>query len=215
MAFLGGLLRVLIGFILACLAAGAVKVLFAVTPAELIDAGTEYWQQGGIWALYTSTMIAVFAFPFAMLSAIFSEWQGIRSFAYHGFIGIAIAVAGFILIATGESPDSPSIFNSYAMAAFLTTGLVSGFVYWLFAGRFAYRSIDDDEDDDLRSGTTRTVKPEDKTAAAKPTLGSRTEGGSSSQGRTSDATATSKPEDKPSTGSVPKTRPTSGRTFDA
>ncbi len=141
MGFLGILIRVTVGFVLACLAAGAVKVLFAVTPSELIDASTQYWQQSGIWTLYSSTMIAMFAAPFAIISAIFSEWQGIRSFAYHGFIGIAIAVAGFALIATGESPDAPSIVNSYAMAAFLTTGLVSGFVYWLFSGRFAYRGM--------------------------------------------------------------------------
>ncbi len=207
LAFLGGLLRVIIGFLLACLAAGAVKVLFAVTPAELIDAGTEYWQQGGVWALYTGTMIAIFAFPFAALSAIFSEWQGIRSFAYHGFIGIAIAVAGFALIATGESPDKPSIINSYAMAAFLTTGLVSGFVYWLFAGRFAYRSRDDDENGGEKSAPGVTSSETyGRSAAGKtavPPAPPRHEGPPQAS------------ETTPSTGSVPVTRSGTGGAQDA
>lgn len=150
--FLGGLLRVIIGFVLSCLTAGAVQVLFAVTPSELADAGWEYWNQGGVWVLESATIFAVFALPFAAVSALISEWFGIRSFAYHGFIGIAIAIAGFGLITTGEAEGVPTIVNSYAMAAFLTTGLVAGFTYWLFAGRFAYRSeSDDDEDDTVKS----------------------------------------------------------------
>ena len=140
LTFLSGLLRVIVGFVLASAAAGAVQVLFAVTPTELIDAGQASWSAGGLWILETATIIGIFALPFALLSAIISEWRGIRSFAYHGLVGIAVAVAGFGLITMGESADAPSIVNSYAMAAFLTTGLVSGFVYWLFAGRFAHRS---------------------------------------------------------------------------
>ena len=139
LTFLGGLFRVIIGFVLASAAAGAVQVLFAVTPAELIEAGEASWTAGGLWILETATIIGIFALPFALLSAIISEWRGIRSFAYHGLVGIAVAVAGFGLITMGESAGAPSIVNSYAMAAFLTTGLVSGFIYWLFAGRFAYR----------------------------------------------------------------------------
>jgi len=209
LGFLGGLLRVIVGFILACLAAGAVKVLFAVTPAELIDAGTEYWQQGGVWALYTGTMIAIFALPFAALSAIFSEWQGIRSFAYHGFIGIAIAVAGFALIVTGESPDAPSIINSYAMAAFLTTGLASGFIYWLFAGRFAYRpQVDDAAVATAKPASPQPPPPPPKSMPPKidPLRGPATKPEGSAP-----------KSDKPSGGSgtVPSTGSKPGRSYDA
>ena len=93
LTFLSGLLRVAIGFVLASAAAGAVQVLFAVTPAELIDASQASWSAGGLWILETATIIGIFALPFAVLSAIISEWRGIRSFAYHGLVGIAVAVA--------------------------------------------------------------------------------------------------------------------------
>ena len=139
-AFLGGLIRVVIGFAVACLVAAAVQVLFALTPGELISGGPEYWSQGGIPLLRTATITAIFALPFAAIAILISEWQGIRSFAYHALAGIAIAMAGHGLLYSGQTASEPSIVNSYAAAAFLTTGLVGGFAYWLVAGRLAYRS---------------------------------------------------------------------------
>lgn len=192
LAFLGGLLRVVVGFVLACLAAGAVQVLFAVTPAELIDAGTDYWSQGGLWVLESATILGIFALPFVVPSIILSEWLGVRSFAYHGFIGIAIAIGGFGAITMGESPDTPSIINSYAMAAFLTTGLVGGFIYWLFAGRFA-----------RRSRTPAPVAPPLTTSTAKPIAPNsplQTKPGGPAN---------------PSTGTVPATKPAQGSVYDA
>ena len=193
LAFLWGLLRVVIGFVLACLAAGAVQVLFAVTPAELIDAGTDYWSQGGLWVLESATILGIFALPFVIPSIILSEWLGVRSFAYHGFIGIAIAIGGFGAITMGESPDAPSIINSYAMAAFLTTGLVGGFVYWLFAGRFARRS--------------RTEQAPSPTVATTPPA--KSVGPTSPLKPKPDAPA------NPSTGTVPATKSAPGGYYDA
>ena len=211
LGFLGGLFRVIIGFVLASLAAGAVQVLFAVTPAELIDAGMPYWNQGGLWVLESATIIGIFSAPFALLSAAFSEWQGIRSFAYHGFVGIAIAVGGFALITMGETPDAPSIINSYAMAAFLTTGLIGGFAYWLFSGRYAYRPqpvID-------TTATFEPPKPAQRPTPEKldldklPPLKPR----SADQSKPS---APAKPEQQLSAGgSVPATKPKAGKTYDA
>ena len=192
LAFLGGLLRVIVGFVLACLAAGAVQVLFAVTPAELIDAGTDYWSQGGLWVLESATILGIFALPFVIPSIILSEWIGVRSFAYYGFIGIAIAIGGFGAITMGESPDAPSIINSYAMAAFLTTGLVGGFAYWLFAGRFARRS------------RTRTpASPRLPTSTARPIA------------PTNPMHPKSGDPGNPPTGTVPATKPAQGGVYDA
>lgn len=139
MTFLGAVLRFLAGFVLACLAAGLVQVLFAVTPRELVVAGDERWGEAMQWALLSATQIAVFAAPFALIAWLISEWQGIRSFAFHAIVAMAVAVAGFGLIHATESPTEASIVNSYAMAAYLTSGFVGGLVYWLFAGRFATR----------------------------------------------------------------------------
>ena len=140
LTFLGATLRVLIGFSIACLAAGFVQVLFAVTPAELVVAGDDRIGEAATWGLLSATQIAVFAAPFALLAAIVSEWQGIRSFAYHAIVAMVIAVAGFGLIHATESTSEASIVNSYAMAAYLTSGFVGGLVYWLFAGRSATRN---------------------------------------------------------------------------
>ena len=86
LTFLGATLRVLIGFAIACLAAGFVQVLFAVTPAELVVAGDDRIGEAATWGLLSATQIAVFAAPFALLAAIVSEWQGIRSFAFQNLL---------------------------------------------------------------------------------------------------------------------------------
>ncbi len=139
LTFLGAVLRVLIGFAVACVVAGFVQVLFAVTPAELVVAGDDRLGEAATWGLLSATQIAVFAAPFALLAAVISEWQGIRSFAYHAIVAMAISVAGFGLIHATESASEASIVNSYAMAAYLTSGFVGGLVYWLCAGRSANR----------------------------------------------------------------------------
>lgn len=161
LTFVGSVLRFLIGFILACLAAGFVQVLFAVTPTELVAAGEERWGEAGTWGLLSATQIAVFAAPFALIAALVSEWQGIRSFAYHAIVAMAIAVAGFGLIHMNESPAEASIVNSYAMAAYLTSGFVGGLVYWLFAGRSARRMAISK----VRMETDRPIKESRKPSA--------------------------------------------------
>ncbi len=144
LGFLGSVIRVVAGFLIACLVAGGVTVMFAVTPAELVDASAPYWEAVGGWMLYTATITAVFALPFAVLAIIWGEWLGIRSIVYYGMVGIVISILGFALIVMGESPSMPSVINFYAMGAFLVTGLAAGIFYWLFAGRFAYQTRFDD-----------------------------------------------------------------------
>jgi len=138
--FLAATLRILVGFVLACILAGYVQVLFAVTPVELVGARDDRLDDVFYWGLLSATQIAVFAAPFALIAAILSEWMGLRSFAFHAIVGMAIAVAGFGLIHMNESAAEASIVNSYAMAAYLTSGFVGGFAYWLFSGRFATSS---------------------------------------------------------------------------
>jgi len=130
-----GTFRVLFGFVLACLAAGVVNVAFAVTPAELAASSSERLWQAGEWALLSATESFVFAAPFALIAILLAEWLGIRSFAYHGLVGILIAAAAFAVLVSGQSPDTAGLANSYAIAAYLSTGLVAGIVYWLFSGR--------------------------------------------------------------------------------
>ena len=137
LTFAAGVLRVFFGFIVASLAAGIVQVLFAVTPTELVSANDDRLGLAFTWGLLSATQIAVFAAPFAAISALLSEWQALRSFAYHAIVAMAISVAGFGLLYATETPTEATIVNSYAMAAYLTSGFVGGLIYWLFAGRLA------------------------------------------------------------------------------
>jgi hypothetical protein len=128
---------VVFGFALACLAAGLTVVLFVYTPLELVDLQSERLSEVGLLSLAAATHSAVFAAPFALIGAGFGEWQRIGSWMYYVLIAIAIAAVGFLAQFWTETQGEASIVNNYAVTAFLLTGFVAGFVYWLFAGRFA------------------------------------------------------------------------------
>ena len=135
-----GMLRVLVGFALACLAAGLTMVLFVYTPLELArEATSERMSQAGLLALAAATHTAMFAAPFALIGAGFAEWQRISGWLYYALVGIAIAAVGFAAQSWTESggEGEGSILNGYAVAAFIITGLVGALVYWLCAGRWA------------------------------------------------------------------------------
>ena len=135
-----GMLRVLLGFALACLAAGLTLVLFVYTPLELArEHAGDRVSEAGLLALAVATHTAMFAAPFALIGAGFAEWQRIGGWLYYVLIGIAIAAVGFAAQSWTESGGEAqgSIRNGYAVAAFLITGGVAGLVYWLCAGRLA------------------------------------------------------------------------------
>jgi hypothetical protein len=129
------ILRVLVGFVLTCLAAGATQVAFAVGPQAIFPTGED--RRILEWILLTATHSAVFAAPFALIAASIGEWQGVRSVFYYAAAGIAIALAGFAAQYQSELPGQASIINTYAFATYATTGLVAGLAYWLTSGRYA------------------------------------------------------------------------------
>jgi hypothetical protein len=135
------LLRVLFGYIIACLVAGAVTVAFVVTPADIagLPAGAQSEQlaNAGVLALLAATHSAIFAFPFAMLANGIGEMWHVRSWLYYAVVGLLIGAGGFVAYYANEVVGQPSIFNSYALTAFLTIGTLAGLAYWLVAGRRA------------------------------------------------------------------------------
>ena len=138
---ISGMLRVIIGFVFACLAAGFTMVLFVYTPVELAtELASERVSEVALLALAAGTHSAVFAAPFALIGAGFGEWQRIGSWLYYVLVGIAIAGVGFLAQFWTEAAGEASIVNRYAVTAFIVTGFVAGIVYWLFAGRYAARS---------------------------------------------------------------------------
>jgi hypothetical protein len=138
---LGHILRVVFGFVLACLAAGLTLVGFVYTPLELVGltapvAATRLGE-AGLLALAAATHAGVFCAPFALAGAAFGEWRCLRSPAYYALLGVAIAAAGFFAQYHSEVAGDLSILNTYALSAFALTGLIGGLVYWLSAGRHA------------------------------------------------------------------------------
>ncbi len=131
------LLRILLGMLVACLVAGAVQVIFALTPSELAAAGPNPWQIAFVQIVQTAAAVALIGVPFVFLSGVFCEVMAVRAFVYHAIVGILIALAGFAVLWTGQAPDEPTLANSYAIATFITTGFLAGIAYWLVAGRFA------------------------------------------------------------------------------
>lgn len=127
-----GLFRVLTGFVVACFVAAAMQVAFAVLP--LADRPTQ--PKLIELVLLTATHFAVFSAPFGLIAAILGEWQGLRSRGYYLFTGLATGAAGFLVQFTAES-GGPTVYNPYAVTAFLLPGLIGGFAYWLVAGRQA------------------------------------------------------------------------------
>ena len=142
--FLGSVARVAFGFILASIAAGFVTMLFVNTPSEVLNqpmsrlprtAGETFEL-----ALLTATHVAIFACIFALIVGGIGEIFSLRRLPFYLISGVAIAFLGFVAQYASEVQGEPTIFNNYALKAFLTTGFVAGFVYWLAAGQFAGRA---------------------------------------------------------------------------
>ena len=104
------LLRVLFGFIVACLVAGLVTVAFVVTPADIAslpaEAQPERLGNAGILALLAATHSAIFAFPFAIIAIGMAELTHLRSWVYYVLVGVAIALGGFAAEYAAEVPGS-------------------------------------------------------------------------------------------------------------
>lgn len=134
-------LRVLVGYLLACLAAAVVQVLFVMTPAQLSelpsDVAADRISRGAIWALAVATHSAIFAAPLAVVATAMGEWREMRGWLYYALVAIAITMVGYAAQYMGEAASEPSIANNYAFTAFLTSGFVGGLVYWIVAGRKA------------------------------------------------------------------------------
>jgi hypothetical protein len=143
---LGRVIRVVFGFVVACLAAGLTIVLFVTTPVELANtpsnAITDALSANGLLALFAATHSAVFAAPFALIGAAIGEWRRLAHWTYYAVVGIVIAGLGFLAQYMSEGGAQASIVNNYALVAFLTMGFVGGVIYWLVAGQFARKDAD-------------------------------------------------------------------------
>jgi hypothetical protein len=131
----GRIIRVVLGFLVASFVAGLVLVLFVNTPAEMPDWPSERYAETGMWALAVGTQVAIFASTFAFIGAVYAEWRGIASATYSIILGLLIAMIAFASHYAGEG--SGGDVSTYALSAFIVTGIVAGYVYWYVSGRFA------------------------------------------------------------------------------
>lgn len=174
------LLRVTFGFVLACIAAGLVTVLFVTTPSELMampsEARSEKASQTLVWGLLAATHTAIFAAAFTFIAAGIGEWQKIRGLGFYLLAGLVITALGFYAQYASEVAGQATIYNTYAMTAFATAGLIAGFVYWLVAGRYA--GGDGSSDVPPKKSSVRETKaiapPATTTTAPRITVSDRT-----------------------------------------
>ena len=129
--------RIAFGFTLACLAAAAVKVAFAVGVQDVLTADANRLKGLGRLIAQFATVFGVFSCLFVLLATAIAEWQGIRSVFFYVFVGMVIAATAFAAQYLGEAPSADTVLNNYGIAAFLVTGFTGGLAYWLISGRYA------------------------------------------------------------------------------
>jgi hypothetical protein len=133
------------GYVLACIAFGAVLVGFVITPAQLMaspsDEVGKQLATAGLLALSSASWAAIFASPLALIAALIAEQRAIREWFYYTVVAVLAAGIGFLAQYVSELQGAPTIFNNYALAAFLTSGIIAGLVYWLVAGRYTRRNL--------------------------------------------------------------------------
>lgn len=175
---MGLIVRVLIGFIVACAAAGLTTALFVHTPEELANAltaspaGEDPWSQLGVTTLVAATQSAIFSAFFAFITAAIGEWHRVRDWTYYAMAGIVIALLGFAAQwMSEETGQGWSVVNSnYPLIAFLTTGFVGGWTYWACAGRKAGTAWGDEQ----RTGSVSEPKSDGPATATTTTSGTVT-----------------------------------------
>jgi hypothetical protein len=135
------IVRVFLGFALGSLAAAATLVLFVYAPADLAglrsDLSGERLSEAGFFALVITPHVAASAALPALAGVLFAETRKVAAWGFYAFAGMAIALAGFFIQHLTEAPYRESIFQAYALMAFLIAGLIGGLVYWSTSGRFA------------------------------------------------------------------------------
>jgi uncharacterized membrane protein YozB (DUF420 family) len=136
---MNNLFRVLLGFILACLAAALVKVLFAYPPTDLANMTSDEVVDKLLLTFPIATHMGLFASVMALIAIAFSEVRSMREWIYYAFGGIIISLLGFWAQLSSEPVGQTWSVqsNSYPLLTFIVSGFAGGIVYWLYAGRNA------------------------------------------------------------------------------
>jgi hypothetical protein len=129
------LLRIALGYAVACLIAGATQTAFVVEPA-VFTRGPETAAAAGLLVAMAATQTAIFSFPFACIGIPLSEWLRWRGWLTFVLLGSIISLTAYAVAIAGET-GGVTLWNDYALKAFLAAGVSGGLGYWLVAGRHA------------------------------------------------------------------------------
>lgn len=174
------ILRVLVGFIVACFAAALCTLLFVYTPEEVLgwfttlpaeERGDRFAVFGLLW-LAAATQSAIFSALFALVAVVVAEWRKVHAWTYYAIAGIVIAVLGFAAQWMAEpTGQNWSVVNShYPLVAFITTGFVAGFAYWIVAGRHAGGTPPASSKDTVQASPVKTVEEAPRSATGAPAM---------------------------------------------
>jgi hypothetical protein len=129
------LLRIVSGYAVACLVAGATQAAFVVEPGVFVE-GPETAAAGGLLIAMAATQTAIFSLPFAGIGIPLTEWFRWRGWLTFVLLGGVIALTAYGVALAGEAGGA-TLWNDYALKAFLTAGVSGGLGYWIVAGRYA------------------------------------------------------------------------------
>lgn len=132
--------RMLIGYLLACVGAAFVLGLFGFAPAsieaffeQLPDIADKAWSA----LFYLAAALALFGAVPAIIAFQYAESNAIRTWVYYELIGAAVAMALYWLAHGTETVPVKGDGNVYSTITFGVVGAVLGLLYWLFSGRYA------------------------------------------------------------------------------
>lgn len=133
---LRSILGIVVGYVAACVAAGATQVLFVVEPGGMF-ATLDAAAAAAMLIAMSATQAFTFALPFAIIAIGITSILGLRGWLTYVAAGVAIAVCGYWTILAGDA--GPALRDDVALRAFAVSGAVAGLVYWLVAGRIGVR----------------------------------------------------------------------------
>jgi MFS family permease len=117
-----------LGFIAACIAAGAMATV-GIFGIEHLDAETVGWYAGGMIAgMFWAGAVAFFP---SLVAIVLAEALGWRSVFFYLLVGGAIGAVAAQTGAVTEALD----FAESPTVALIAAGFAGGFTYWLIAGK--------------------------------------------------------------------------------
>ncbi|MER8438646.1 hypothetical protein NKH36_09200 [Mesorhizobium sp. M1312] len=137
-AYLVRFVVILIGYVVAALAASAFLNITFLASLGLMTDETQPAAQASLWfsVPFVALFVAYFAFMPAAIAILVSEIFGRRDWLSYALAGAAVA-AVFLGFAYQTADANFEITEPRVVAAVIGCGMVGGIFYWLSAGRWA------------------------------------------------------------------------------